>query len=353
MHTDTTTAPAPVPQRGGEGSHLAVLDGWRGASILLVLASHLIALGPKQLQFNYSIGILGMVVFFNLSGFLITSFLLTDQRIPGFLIKRFCRVLPLAWLYLVLALTWSAAPLSSWISHFLFYANMPPKDLLPMTGHLWSLCVEIQFYVGVALLVLVLGARGLLLLPVLALGFTLLRVWDGVMASSVSYYRIDEILAGCVLALVYHGRLGKFWRPWLARLPQWPLLLLLVLSSMPQGGWLNYPRPYIAALLIGATIMQPGTSMVRLLGWRLLTFCAVISYALYVIHPILTHTWLGEGDVYVKYAKRPLLFAVLFVLAYLSTKYYESWFIARGRAWAQSLRRPAPATVAPSMPIEK
>ena len=38
-----------------------------------------------------------------------------------------------------------------------------------------------------------------------------------------------------------------------------------------------------------------------------------------------------SGDIYEKYAKRPLLFLVLFVLAYLSTNYYENWFIAYGR----------------------
>lgn len=340
MRSDTTTQRAAGDPAAGHGGHVAVLDGWRGLSILLVLAAHLLPLGPHALQLNYSVGILGMVVFFNLSGFLITSFLLRDQRITGFLIKRFCRVLPLAWLYLAVALLLSAAPLSTWLSHYLFYANLPPKDLLPMTDHLWSLCVEVQFYVGVALLVLLLRARGLLLLPLLCLMFTLLRVWHGEEASSVSYYRIDEILAGCILALAYHGRFGTRCRQVFAVVPQWPLLLLLVLSSMPQGAWLNYLRPYLAALLIGATIMSPGTLLVRMLGWRFLLFCAGISYALYVIHPILSFTWLGAGDVYLKYAKRPLYFAVLFLLAYMSTKYYESWFIAQGRNWSRRLFRP-------------
>jgi peptidoglycan/LPS O-acetylase OafA/YrhL len=344
IRSDTTrNAGGPA---GGHGGHLAVLDGWRGLSILLVLAAHLLPLGSRALQLNLSVGILGMVLFFNLSGFLITSFLLKDHCLTGFLVKRFCRVLPLAWLYLALALTLSAAPLSTWLSHYLFYANLPPKDLLPMTEHLWSLCVEVQFYVGVALLVLLLRARGLLLLPLLCLMFTLLRVWHGVTASSVSYYRIDEILAGCALALAYHGRFGARCRTLLAHLPQWLLLLLLAASSMPQAGWLNYLRPYLAALLVGATIMHPGTLLVRLLGWRFLSFCAAISYALYVIHPMLSFTWLASGDVYMKYAKRPLFFAVLFALAYLSTRYYESWFIARGRGWARRLGRPATARAA-------
>lgn len=341
MQIDTPLhAAGPVMEQPG---HVAVLDGWRGLSILFVLAAHLLPLGPHALQFNYSVGILGMVVFFNLSGFLITTFLLQGQRISVFLIKRFCRVLPLAWLYLALALTLSAAPLSIWLSHFLFYTNLPPKDLLPMTEHLWSLCVEVQFYVGVALLVIVLRARGLLLLPLLAVVFTVLRAANGVMASSVSFYRVDEILAGCALALAYHGRYSARFRLMLVHVPQWWLLVLLALSSMPQGGWLNYLRPYLAALLIGATIVRPDTGLVKLLRWRFLLFCAAISYPLYVLHPILSFTWLSSGTAVMKYAKRPLFFAALFALSYLSTRYYESWFIALGRALARRVgRRPGP-----------
>ena len=328
--------------------HLAVLDGWRGFSILLVLAAHLLPLGPKTLQFNLSVGILGMVVFFNLSGFLITSFLLKDQHIGRFLIRRFFRVIPLAWLYLAIALALSGASRYAWVSHFLFFANMPPKSLLPLTDHIWSLCVEIQFYVGVAILVAVASARGLLLLPLLALFFTGVRVWDGVYAASISYYRIDEILAGCVLALMYHGRMGAVPRRLMAAIPQWPLLVLLILSCTPQAQWLNYFRPYLAALLIGATVLNPATSLVACVNTRVFVFLAGISYSLYVIHPMLAGSWLGSGEVLVKYAKRPLLFIALFALAYISTHYYESRFIAFGKILSDKFgggRRAAAAEV--------
>ena len=331
-----------APAATGHGAHLSVLDGWRGLSILLVLAAHLLPLGPHSLLLNHSAGVFGMVIFFILSGFLITSFLLKDQRIGGFLVKRFCRVLPLAWLYLVIALVLSVVPLSKWASHMLFYANLPledgfPNDLLPMTEHLWSLCMELQFYVGVALLVAMLPKRGLLLLPFIGMAFTALRWHDGVIASSISYYRIDEILAGCTLALVYHGVFGVRARDFLRIVPLWPVAVLLAFSSMPQGQWLNFLRPYLALLLVGGSLMQPTSLLVRVLHNRMLVFVAGISYALYVIHPMLTFTWLGSGDVIVKYLKRPLFFAVLFMLAYGSTFYYESWFMKRGKRWADKV----------------
>lgn len=78
------------------GTHLAVLDGWRGISILAVLATHLLPLGPKPWGLNETFGPFGMALFFTLSGFLITRFLLHNDSITDFLIRRFFRVVPLA-----------------------------------------------------------------------------------------------------------------------------------------------------------------------------------------------------------------------------------------------------------------
>jgi len=42
-------------------------------------------------------------------------------------------------------------------------------------------------------------------------------------------------------------------------------------------------------------------------------------------------TWLAEGNTLEKYIKRPLLVLVTFVLAYVSTKYYEKYWINFGK----------------------
>jgi peptidoglycan/LPS O-acetylase OafA/YrhL len=313
-------------------SHLKVLDGWRGVSILLVLAAHLLPLGPKLLQLNFSVGILGMVLFFILSGFLITSSLLKDENVIKFIIHRFFRVVPLAWLYLSVALIISGASVSSWIAHYFFFANLPPKELLLLTDHFWSLCVEMQFYVCIAMLVAFSRGKGIVLIPIICVLFTGFRVWDSIYSSSITYYRIDEILSGCTLAIFYHGRLriSNYINP--KKVPQLIVLFLLIISCMPQSGWINYLRPYLAALLIGLTIVNPETSMVRKLNAKLLAYLAAISFALYVLHPLLAASWLGSGDVLVKYIKRPLLFSILFPLAHLSTFYFEKRFINYGKA---------------------
>lgn len=319
------------------GSRYSALDGWRGISILLVLATHLMPLGPKSWQLNSTAGPMGMAIFFTLSGFLITSFLLKHDSVVDFLIRRFFRIVPLAWLYMTAVLLYFGATSGTWLAHIFFYANWPPMQLLPISSHIWSLCVEVQFYIGIALLVAVFRQKGLLLIPLLCLAFTGLRVVNGVEIAINTYYRIDEILAGSVLALVYHDKLGLWLRQFLARSNPFVLFVLLVIACHPESGAANYLRPYLAAMLVGSTLLSERNYLSTVLEHKFLVYIAAISYALYVIHPALTHTWLGTGEGMDKYIKRPLLFAVLFGLAHISTFYYEHKWIDFGKRLSRTL----------------
>jgi peptidoglycan/LPS O-acetylase OafA/YrhL len=321
-----------------EKERFKVLDGWRGLSILLVLAAHLLPLGPKAWDLNVATGLLGMVFFFILSGFLVTHFLLSRYGVAEFLIRRFFRILPLVWLYLTLVFLVTPVSIQVALSNYLFYGNYPPGKFISTTPHMWSLCVEVHFYIGVALLVGALGKRGLSLIPLLLLFFSLLRVIDGAHYSIVTHLRIDEILAGATLALIYNGKFGRGLRNVLARLSLPVVLILLLVSCHPDSGFMGYLRPYFAAMVVGATLFRPTrTPGIRLLQHKVLFYIATISFALYVIHPFLMQTWLGSGETLERYAKRPLLLAVLFVLAHLSTFYYEQKWIAMGKALSNRL----------------
>lgn len=319
-------------------TRLAVLDGWRGISILLVLACHLLPLGPKSWQLNDAAGPMGMALFFTLSGFLITRFLLQHASITDFLIRRFFRIVPLAWLAMLVALPMDGAPWSSVLPNFLFYANLPPQHLTEVGSHLWSLCVEVQFYVGIALLVKLLGRRALHLLALVCIGVTLHRIQAGTPVDIVTWRRGDEILAGALLALVYVGS----WGPWPARLlgraNPYLLAALLALCSHPALEALNYLRPYVAAALVGSTLFDPSPALARVLGSRALAYVAAVSFALYVIHHILMYSWLGDGDKLVRYAKRPLLIAATFLLAHLSTFQFEQRWITLGKRLSAALQ---------------
>lgn len=318
-----------------ENSRLLVLDGWRGVSILLILATHFFPIGPKVLGLSEITGTVGMTIFLTLSGFLITNILLSDDRIANFLVRRVLRIVPLAWLYLAITMPITGGALERYVATFLFYANLPPFWLtFPYTAHFWSLCVEMQFYVGIACLVAMFRRNWPFLIPLLCVGFTVLRVIDGAHVSIVTFRRDDEILAGSILALIYRDRLGaalpRLFRgrgmAWIATFG-----VLALASAHPVSGPLNYLRPYLVATVVGLTLYNNQTSVYRMLDTNVLRYIATISYALYVVHPALAQTWLGSGEGLSKYAKRPLLFAAIFLTAHLSTFYYERRFNDWGR----------------------
>ena len=313
-------------------NRLPVLDGWRGIAILLVLFGHLLPLGPKMWHMNATIAATGMVIFFNLSGFLITNILLHNQNIVTFLTKRFIRIVPLAWL--TLAITFSLTPVDPkvFLPHFLFYANWgSPMSLIGPTSHFWSLCLEMQFYTAIAGLVLIFKKKSLYILPLFCLVITMYRWYNEVGIAINTYYRLDEILAGCTLALIFdssHTRIKAF----LSKCNPFLLFLLVLISAHPQGGIFMYFRPYFSMAMVGTTLFNERPAILnQWLTGKFLLYIATISYALYVIHGGLRYTWLAEGDKVIRYLKRPLFFLVTFALAHLSTFYFEKKWIAFGK----------------------
>lgn len=322
-----------------EHGHLDVLDGWRGISILLVLATHLLPLGPKSWQLNSTAGQMGMAIFFTLSGFLITRYLLSNTSLVDFLVRRIFRVVPLAWVGLAIALPLVAAPIASYVPNFLFFANLPPKHLVPVAAHYWSICVEMQFYAGMACIVLLFGRRGLLVIPALCATITALRIWSGTPIDIVTWRRADEILAGGILALLHAGSLRTQMSSVLSRVNVYAVFGVLAVCSHPRFEWFNYARPYVAAVLVGSTLNARSSGFTKLLKSRVLAYIATISYALYIIHHLLAFTWLGTGETKIeKYAKRPLLFAATFALAHLSTFQFERPLIGIGKRLSNRLR---------------
>jgi peptidoglycan/LPS O-acetylase OafA/YrhL len=329
-------------ERGGNGmasDRIEILDGWRAVSILFVLAGHLLPMGPAAWKINGSLAVGGMALFFALSGFLITHFLLERADVAEFLRRRLFRIVPLGWsVMLVLAIVHGAGA-GTIAANLLFVANLPPTRLMTGGEHLWSLCVEAQFYLGAALLVAAGGRRALWLLLPLCVLVTIGRMIAGAEYSIVTWLRIDDILAGATMALLCgRPRAAAVMR----RAPSWlPVLLLalLVAVSGERAGSLNFVRPYIAAAAVGISIHSAPDAMRRLYASRPAVYIATISYALYVFHMLFEASWLGSGDRLVKYAKRPLLLFTTFAAAHLSTFHFERPIIA----WGKRRRRLAAA----------
>jgi peptidoglycan/LPS O-acetylase OafA/YrhL len=326
---------------------LPQLDGWRAISIACVLASHLLPLGPKFLRLNEAAGLLGMNLFFTLSGFLIGSFLLEKPDVSAFAYRRLFRILPLAWLYLAIVLTVLHAPFGVWRANFLFTANYEDPALGYLTGHMWSLCVEIHFYLLAGIAVLLFGRRGLWLFPILLPLVTLTRVVFDDPMSIRTHLRMDDILVGGTLALIVHAPRGIS-RFAVFRQPPFLYAALLLVCSMSMFGPALYLRPYAAALLVGSTLAQPTGWLSQRLARPSLAYVARISYALYIIHPAAAHGWFAESSKLVLYlVKRPLTLLITFALAHLSTFYYEERWIKLGRRLSNRSRGARPAHAVP------
>ncbi len=311
-------------------SRLFQLDGWRGISILCVLAAHLLPLGPSSWQLNATAGVLGMSLFFTLSGYLITSFLLERPQPVPFLIRRFCRILPLAWTFMLITLAVHFRPQEEWLANFLFYLNYTfyPQ---PFNSHLWSLCVEMHFYIAVAILVMLGGRNSLYFLPFACLFVTGIRIATDTFVSINTHLRVDEILVGATIALINQGnwKNASIWSRYLR--PEWAIPFLLI-SCSPFSGPLQYLRPYAGGIAIGSTLLTPQHWFSQALKSKVLLYLATISYALYVIHGPFRAGWFAGSSTMDRYLiKRPLGILITFVLAHLSTFYFESFWIQLGK----------------------
>ena len=160
----------------GDARYMSGLDGLRALAVLAVIAYHL--------NFGWAQGgLLGVGVFFVLSGYLITDLLLSQRERTGriwlgrFWLRRARRLLPALWVMLAVVAVWVSlvqpeqlaalrqdvvaafAYASNWwyvFQHVSYFASFGPPSPL---GHLWSLAVEEQFYVVWPLL-LILACSG-------------------------------------------------------------------------------------------------------------------------------------------------------------------------------------------------
>ncbi len=336
------TSPA---QGSRASSRFEALDGFRAISILLVLGTHMLPLGPKKLQLNEMSGFMGMALFFTLSGFLITHQLHQRHNVASFFIRRLFRILPLAYITILFTAWLVHGSTEQVLTSLAFLQNYRTEGRMVELMHFWSLCVEIHFYLFIGLLMWVTRFRGFMVLPFAWLAMVISRTWVDPRGTMLTHVRVDEILSGCLLALVYMGKFGDRPRAFIARVPFWLWCALLVLTSHPWTGSVVHSfRGLVASSLVGHALFAKEPERYRVLASKPLRYIAEVSYALYVIHPLSMHGWLGEGATpLVRYGKRIISFAITFGLAHLSTFYYEHRFIEWAKALCKRIEQPRAA----------
>lgn len=298
---------APGRSRHSAG-RMPSLDGLRAIAIALVVIGHLSATHGFP-TVNLGIGDyahLGVVVFFVISGFLITSLLLSEYEANGsvslklFYARRCLRILPASYTYLcVLCLLWAGGvlqlrPADVWCSatytlNYLLYPSWQVR-------HLWSLSVEEQFYLLWPFVFAAMGPRrsawaaaGVVLFGIFA------RMGDRFILIGTPYRDepwfpmvADSLAMGCVLAM-QRNWLEK--QGWYLRLfhPGYSLLLLaLILLVNRYGGYttvsvLGKTIAYGSlAVLIHRSIYHPNDWVGWVLNCKPVAFIGVLSYSLYL-----------------------------------------------------------------------
>jgi peptidoglycan/LPS O-acetylase OafA/YrhL len=305
------------------------LDGIRAIAVLLVFSVHY---AKEQ---TLTVGWTGVMIFFVLSGFLITGLLYDNRNEPhrfrNFYIRRTLRIFPLfyfTWLLVLLAglylhAQWYGIQIL-WVTYLGNYVRFfvgslaqdhiytqDPNFILEI-GHFWSLAVEEQFYLIWPLIVFFVRKRETLihiciatvvLVPVLRI--ILFYALPERLLSLEFLYRMtftqcDGFLLGGLMALYLRGS-AKDLLLSNAKKILYISSVLLVLAYLLNNGlhlrelsgtseWMSTYGftivDFMAAGLILCTL-QPGTMIYRAMTIRPLRMLGRCSYGFYVYHVLL------------------------------------------------------------------
>jgi peptidoglycan/LPS O-acetylase OafA/YrhL len=304
------------------------LDGLRAIAVLAVIVFHL--------GFGWAPGgLLGVGIFFTLSGYLITDILLAQlsQRgridLPRFWLARARRLLPALFVMLAIVIAWvtifgpaqpdqfrkavlsSAFYVNNWeqiLANVSYFARFAPEGPL---NHLWSLSVEEQFYIFWPFLLLLgvklvherplpSGVRPRLAVATIVLAIVaaieMAILYHPSLDPSRIYYGTDTraagLLFGCALAMVWPSRrLSRRISPQARNtLDGLGILGLLVIALMIwqvgefdrflyQGGFVALS---LATVLVLMPLAHPACRLGNVLGFLPLRWVGVRSYGIYL-----------------------------------------------------------------------
>jgi peptidoglycan/LPS O-acetylase OafA/YrhL len=329
-------------------SYLPELDGLRGLAILWVVLYHCDPLlKGTWLHYVAEWGWAGVIVFFALSGFLITSNLLGTRDKPhhfhNFHARRALRIWPVY--VLVLAVVYLSAPwfigpsvlsaikAAPWLAYILFVQNLFHLALPPALGPTWALAVEEQYYFVWAPLVRWLR-RPWMLATVLTAALVcspLTRHLNPVWLWNVPNHtliKLDGIALGSLLALgLYTLRLSRRFCLWIGL----GTFVLGIAAAATVAGGTALLDTALALGFTGAVLALMASTGARtplnaLLRRGPLAFYGRISYGLYMTH-IMSFIFIGWFDLWmVRYGMEGSLAVVAARLAVSTALAAAMWY---------------------------
>ncbi len=283
------------------GANIDALDGIRGFAALTVLAEHT---GVFK-----GTGYLGVLLFFTLSGFLLSApFIQQPERavsltyMSAYLFRRLKRILPMFYVTVTILFLFRGKAAEAFRHYFFLQAD----------SILWTVMQEMVFY---------------LVLPALmALIYVLFKEKRGhaILFLLVVAIATDHLLTTKVLALYSEGthlraQIGTFTTGvlfaytfyWLAAHPTFQhlrkttvrgicsVLGLLLLAAMlalsmklvpTMHPWNPFAKPgifgFLSGLFLLLVVLAPKTWLSRIIGWYPLRAIGLVSYSFYLLHPL-------------------------------------------------------------------
>jgi peptidoglycan/LPS O-acetylase OafA/YrhL len=306
MNSDRKPIQSPI------SGYLKTLDGWRAVAILSVIAYHdrLESVGKINDKWIHDQGALGVDLFFAISGLLICSRLLAEERktsrisITNFYIRRSFRIFPPMIVYLAAIAALGYANIihvgrTAWFASLLFFNNYYSAlrhdvDWSLYTNHFWSLAVEEHFYLLLPSLLVFFPRHRAKLLGTLSIVFLLYTLGYSFLNAHKPYVdftfcrtglRIDQLLFPAFLAVLlgrddFRGRFIRLFRPAFVL----PLVLILLVVGPHVSHVLTFRIlvPFVFPFLILATMLHPGSVAGRVLEWQPLRAIGRISYSIYL-----------------------------------------------------------------------
>ncbi len=301
-------------------SHLPILDGLRGLAALSVVLYHF-----DERRFPF--GAFGVLVFFVLSGFLITWLLCAEQERTGtlslgrFYARRSLRLFPAFYAYwmitmvLSLALRWRGGrpfPIAQAVASFFYVGNYyQGLNAYPESGfsHTWSLGVEEQFYLlwpalFIALVRLTLKRRAGVIAVLIGTAWVI-RLSLHVLGAPEAYIytafetRADQLLVGCLAAVVLRAGLARTLVRALTATPALVLVTLVALGSSVFADAHHGTRyrntigfcvePALVAVLIVQLTAAHRHPLARWLDGKTMVFLGALSYSIYLYQQLVLY----------------------------------------------------------------
>ncbi|HZQ42878.1 MAG TPA: acyltransferase [Acidobacteriaceae bacterium] len=381
--------------RAATGRRDPALDGLRGVAILLVYIFHygggLRSTNPlvRGLGYFTETGWTGVILFFALSGFLITGSLWDSREerdvLRNFYTRRVLRIFPLYYAVILIALLASIArgtrlaELTPVLLYAGFLQNLPglvSTALLPISPlplfHLWSLAVEEQFYILWPALVLFAGTRSRALnlsLWIVALSevfriLTHLPIVPPAFATTLDPFLLTHagtLALGAALALALRGEQWPLIERW-AVTAFWSGVALYLLASWRSASFYLSPYPQFTVGLLGVGIASTAIIPIAMRTGRLrsilsslpLRFLGRISYGFYVLHifiePLIDvlggHAAHATSGARYQLARFLIAFPITVVLATMSYYLFELPILRYKRRFPMHSPLPDPAHTA-------